>query len=115
MAILEAMPYIKPEHRVKIDADIEALAKKISDIAKEDGDEGAYAGLLNYTITRLSLRVAINLFGGVRYKIGGMLSGVWNNVSEEFYDKVMRPYEDKQAAKNGNVPEYEELLGSMKK
>ena len=109
------MPYIKPEQRAKIDSDIKALAKKISDVAKEDGDEGAYAGLLNYAITRLSLRVAINLFGKTRYKIGAMLTGVWSNVSQEFYDRIMRPYEDKQIKNNGDVPEYKELLDSMNK
>lgn len=104
------MPYIKPEYRKKIDADINVLAKKITDVAKEDGDEGAYAGLLNYAITRLSLRVAIGLFGKTRYKIGAMLTGVWSNVSQEFYDRIMRRYEDKQIEKSGDVLEYEELL-----
>ncbi|MEK7567014.1 MAG: hypothetical protein AAB527_02690 [Patescibacteria group bacterium] len=109
------MPYIKPEYRERLEGEIDNLALAIVDVVGKDDDESAYAGVLNYTITRLSLRVAIILFERMRYKVIAMLTGVFKNVSDEFYRRIAAPYEDKQAKKNGDIPEYDELLDEMNK
>jgi hypothetical protein len=101
------MPYIAQEHRPRLDALIENLAGAIALVAKDQGDKTAYAGLLNYTLTRLTMQVIEKCCGPIRYATIATVSGVLKNVNDEFYRRVAVPYEDKQIAKNGDVPEYE--------
>ena len=49
------MPYIKPEYRPRLDSHIEALAKEINKIAEEAGEIHSFAGLLDYSFTKISL------------------------------------------------------------
>jgi hypothetical protein len=104
------MPYIAREHRPKLDSLIEALADAVAAVAKETandkGDATAYAGLLNYTLTRVTMLVVAQCCGPIRYATIATVSGVLKNVNDEFYRRVAAPYEDKQIAKNGDVPEY---------
>jgi hypothetical protein len=100
------MPYIAREHRPKLDSLIEALADAVARVAKDQGDATAYAGLLNYTLTRVTMLVVAKCCGPIRYATIATVSGVLKNVNDEFYRRVAVPYEDKQIAKNGDVPEY---------
>jgi hypothetical protein len=100
------MPYIAQEHRPKLDALIESLADAVARVAKEQADITAYAGLLNYTLTRVTMLVVEKCCGPIRYATIATVSGVLKNVNDEFYRRVAAPYEDKQIAKNGDVPEY---------
>jgi hypothetical protein len=100
------MPYIVQEQRPKLDAHIDALANKIALIAHDYTDETAYAGLLNYAITRLVMQVIDKRFGKVRYGVIATVSGVLKNVADEFYRRVVAPYEEKQITKNGDVDLY---------
>lgn len=100
------MPYIAREHRPQLDSLIEALADAVARVAKERGEATAYAGLLNYTLTRVTMLVVAKCCGPIRYATIATVSGVLKNVNDEFYRRVAAPYEDKQIAKNGDVPEY---------
>jgi hypothetical protein len=100
------MPYIAQEHRPKLDASIEGLADAIARVAKDQGDATAYAGLLNYSLTRVTMLVVTKCCGPIRYGTIATVTGVLKNVNDEFYRRVAAPYEDKQVAKNGDVPEY---------
>jgi hypothetical protein len=100
------MPYIAQEDRPKLDASIENLAEAVARVAKERGDAAAYAGLLNYALTRVTMAVIARCCGPIRYGTIATVSGVLKNVNDEFYRRVAAPYEDKQIAKNGDVPEY---------
>ena len=51
------MPYISQKHRQTLDPLIDKLALLIVQEAKDAGYDGAFAGLLNYTCTRLALKV----------------------------------------------------------
>jgi hypothetical protein len=51
------MPYISQDHRQKLDPLIDRLAMQIVHDAQAMGYDGAFAGLLNYTCTRLALKV----------------------------------------------------------
>ena len=93
------MPYIKQEYRPMLDGHIEALVKEIKQIADEQGDQRAVAGLLNYACTRLGLKVIPEK----RYWAIALIAGVFRNIGDEFYRRYAAPYEDEQIQKNGDV------------
>ena len=102
------MPYIPQKDRKQLDPIIDQLAEKINTLSGEQENESAFAGLLNYTCTRLALKIMRLRFGKVRYWIIASVTGVFKNVSDEFYRRLAAPYEDKQIAKNGDVDLYAE-------
>ena len=105
------MPYIASTSREGLDSLIDQLAKKISsDSQKEDT---AYAGLLNYTCTRLALKVIRIRFGRLRYGVIATVTGVFKNVSDEFYRRRAVPYEEGKIKEHGDVDLYKEFLEEM--
>ncbi len=103
------MPYIAPKDRKKVDPLIDQLAEQIAKEAKSYKNDAAFAGLLNYTCTRLALKVVRILFGEIRYWIIATVVGTFNNVAEEFYRRLGVPYENKQIKKSGDVDLYKEF------
>jgi hypothetical protein len=101
------MPYVKPEYRDKLDPAIRELATRIADLARTMPEETAFAGLLNYACTSIAMEVIEARFGRIRYGTIAAVSGVFKNIGDEFYRRVAAPYEDRQIAKNGDVPIYE--------
>ena len=93
------MPYIALKDRPGLDTRIDLLAEQITDIAKSYGYDGAFAGLLNYSCTRLALKV----IPARRYWAIAMVMGVFKNIADEFYRRFGVPYEDEQIQKNGDV------------
>lgn len=108
------MPYIKSKSREKLDDSINILAKQIVAISKQEEGEGAFAGLLNYSCTRLALEVIRLRFGHIRYWLIAIVAGVFSNVSGEFYRRLATPYEDKQIENHGDVDLYKEFLKDIK-
>jgi hypothetical protein len=104
------MPYIAPELRRELDPLIDALADRLAAQAQDAGDHGAFAGLLNYSCTRLALAVVRRRFGHLRYWLIAALSGVFQNISTEFYRRVAVPYEDRQMTQKGDVDLYQEYI-----
>ncbi|TAK05519.1 MAG: hypothetical protein EPO39_10670 [Candidatus Manganitrophaceae bacterium] len=100
------MPYIAPKARTQFDPLIDALAERIVAEASADGNDAAFAGLLNYTCTRLALQVVRLQFGKMRYWLIALITGTFQNVAQEFYRRVAVPYEEKQIGKNGDVDLY---------
>lgn len=109
------MPYIEPKSRAQFDPLIDQLAERIVAEAKAAGHEAAFAGLLNYTCTRLALQIVRMQFGKMRYWLIALVTGAFQNISEEFYRRVAAPYEDAQMKKNGDVDLYQILLKEMEK
>lgn len=95
------MPYIAAEDRPEIDRAVRALAEVLARQARRDGEEDptALAGMLNYAITRLLL----TLYPEPRYWRIALVTGVLENVKQEFYRRYAAPYEDRKAAENGDV------------
>ncbi|MEK7824891.1 MAG: hypothetical protein AAB266_00555, partial [Nitrospirota bacterium] len=77
--------------------------------------DAAFAGLLNYTCTRLALKILRLQFGGIRYWLIAVVTGVFRNISDEFYRRVAIPYEDMQIKKNGDVDLYREFSDNIGK
>jgi hypothetical protein len=87
------VPYIKQSQRELLDG-----------ILHDDdfGRRPCDAGELNYVITRLCLQYVDNT-GGVRYGKLAEVTGVLENVKQEFYRRLAAPYEDAKIAENGDV------------
>jgi hypothetical protein len=91
------MPYIKQYSRALLDAHIEILAHHIKALSCDD--DKVFAGLLNYTCTRL----ALDVIPARRYWAIALVTGVFKNIADEFYRRYGVPYEDEQIEKNGDV------------
>jgi hypothetical protein len=108
------MPYIKSEVRPKLDLFIDQLAGNIVELARQDGSETAYAGLLNYTCTKLAMRIIDIQFGKIKYGTLATITGVFKNIADEFYRRIAVPYEDKQIEKSGDVDLYATYVNKIK-
>ncbi len=84
------MPYIKPERRAALDAYINTLGMGIGD-----------AGELNYAITML-LHKYLG-YTGVYYYTLNEVMGVLECVKQEFYRRVVVPYEEEKIKLNGDI------------
>lgn len=95
------MPYIAKDEREQLDNLIDALAHRIkaTPTATDHEDHTAWAGRLNYVVTRLVL----DLLCAPKYWKIALYCGVLSNVASEFYRKLAVPYEDKKIAENGDV------------
>ena len=93
------MPYIKQKDRPELDKHIDALAEALTKEAVSYGYDGAFAGLLNYSCTRLALKVN----PARRYWTIALITGVFKNIADEFYRRYAVPYEDEQIKTNGDV------------
>ena len=109
------MPYIKAHHRQELDGLIDQLAAGIVRQARQSEDPGAFAGLLNYACTRLTLKIVRQLFGRMRYWLIASITGTFQNMADEFYRRLGAPYEDKQIALSGDVDLFQEYLEEIEK
>lgn len=85
------MPYISKERREELDSTIFQLAKRISIPERRHGE-------LNYCITRL-----LDMFYRGSYSHYSQALGIIESVKQEFYRRVVAPYEDKKRKENGEV------------
>jgi hypothetical protein len=102
------MPYISKQHRQALDPLIDELAGRLSREAQGLDYDGAFAGLLHYTCTRLALKVVRLQFGAMRYWLIALLTGIFKNIADEFYRRIALPYETRQLEKSGDVDLYRE-------
>ena len=91
------MPYIAQEDRRALDAAIEKLVDAVRERAEQH--QGSFEGYLNYALTRLVLGVVPER----RYASIARVTGVLENVKQEFYRRYAAPYEDEQIDKSGDV------------
>ena len=100
------MPYIAPQHRQELDALIDELAGRIIQEADKMNYDAAFAGLLNYTCTCLTLKIVQRRFGRLRYWLIALITGTFKNIADEFYRRLGVPYEDQQIILNGDIDLY---------
>ena len=102
------MPYIKEEERAELDGSIDQLIKTIHNIKHSldnPHDFSIYLGRINYCFSR----VIGGLIGSPSYTKVAMITGVLENVKQEFYRRVAESYEDKKIVENGDIKEYKRL------
>jgi hypothetical protein len=89
--------------------ELESLAKVIATESRKIDDINAFAGILNYSYSRLTLKVIDLLFGEVKGWMLSVVRHIFDSASREMYQIITGPYEDKAIKKNGDVDLYEKL------
>lgn len=87
------MPYIMPEEREKFKELINHLVVTL------DEDPDNIAGNLNFVVTTILKKLSKDL----RYKKANELMGALECIKQEYYRRVVAPYENKKIKKNGDV------------
>lgn len=119
------MPYVDKMARKKVDDSIEQLVNSLFDsinspsLLIKDGEDRIVpspqdllkaCGNLNYSITR----TCSLLMGTPSYSKIALITGVLENVKQEFYRRVAVPYEDLKIMENGDVEEYTKVKPVVK-
>ncbi len=107
------MPYIPRAHRPPLDEHIDRLAEALLRESDQLPGEAAFAGLLNYALTRLILKVVQLRFGAWRYWLFALVTGVLQTVADELYRRLAAPYEDGQRQRHGDVDLYAAFLQDL--
>lgn len=89
------MPYIKQERRDLLDPSIDEVIFALAQMDAGMGD-------LNYVVTRLMIGM-----GAQGYTEMSAVRAVANDAADEYYARLMRPYEDRKIKDNGDIPGYE--------
>jgi hypothetical protein len=89
-----SVPYITQEKRPLYRKEIEALVKKLEEqpVNEQDGD-------VNYIVTSI-----LKLLYKPRYFNYNRAIGVLEAIKQEYYRRVVAPYEDTKIKDNGDVP-----------
>ena len=97
------MPYIDETSRKVLDRSINDLANIITNHSEFDNaDLVSVLGDLNYCMSRLIGQV----MGNTSYAKVAMITGVLENVKQEFYRRVAVPYEEEKIVMHGDIKEY---------
>jgi hypothetical protein len=120
------MPYVPSRKTPNLEDDrkvlnpaINKLAKAIAKVAKRHGYDGAFAGELNYAVTRLLQEIPRELVkekiipDEIKYWIQPLMYGVLMDVVLEHKRRVNVPYEAHQILKNGDcydTPYYTKIV-----
>jgi hypothetical protein len=109
------MPYIKEENRQSLDICIENMIECLKSNVQPTIDnprnklsqEGVLSiiGDINYTFSRISA----GIMGDVSYAKIALITGVLENIKQEFYRRVAENYEDQKILQNGDIREYKLL------
>ena len=103
------MPYIEEKRRELLDKSIcfavESIKASISKTYESEISNEeflAISGDINYFVSRL----VAQLMGEVSYGKICVITGVLENIKQEYYRRVASPYEDKKIVQNGDIKEY---------
>lgn len=88
------MPYIPQHQRLKYDSLIDGIVKFL------EGEPEDTAGVLNYIVTKICTR---GIGKDLRYRDVALVTGILENVKQEFYRRVAEPYEEKKCSLHGDV------------
>ena len=102
------MPYIDESARFELDACIEKMTECLTlghvnnqnDISNEEFT--VLLGEINYCFSRILAKS----MGQTSYSKIAMITGVLENIKQEFYRRIASPYEDKKIVENGDIKEY---------
>lgn len=105
------MPYIKESNRASLDPCVEDMMRCLrenvpSDREKLTNEEFlSICGDINYVFSR----IVSGIMGEVSYPKVAVITGVLENIKQEFYRRVATPYEDMKIMQNGDIKEYKKL------
>jgi hypothetical protein len=106
------MPYIKEEQRIVLDSAIgmmvETIKSNINKALEEKINNEEFltiCGDINYTFSR----ILGSLMGDISYSKIAIITGVLENIKQEFYRRIASPYEDTKIKENGDIKEYKRI------
>ena len=102
------MPYIKEEERQQLDVCIDSMIDCIftnKTSLNNPHDFQNYLGRINYCFSK----VLAGLMKEPSYNKIAMITGVLENIKQEFYRRVCQNYEDLKIRQNGDIPEYKKF------
>ena len=97
------MPYINESARLELDDCIDNMVECLThgnDITNEEFT--VLLGEINYSFSRILTKS----MGQTSYSKIAMITGVLENIKQEFYRRIAEPYEDKKIIENGDIKEY---------
>ena len=114
------MPYIKEENRANLDDCIENMVRCFKkNINHDPENQWLYppnrgvsnqelldiCGDINYCFSR----ILGGIMGDVSYPKIAIITGVLENIKQEYYRRVASKYEDQKIVSNGDIPEYKKF------
>lgn len=102
------MPYIDEDERKELDFAIDIMVDNILDNKtnlNNPHDFSNFLGRINYCFSR----VIMGVMKEISYKKIAMVTGVLENIKQEFYRRLASKYEDAKIVSNGDIPEYRKL------
>ena len=96
------MPYIDEDARLELDSCIDNMVECLThgnDISIEEFT--VLLGEINYCFSRILAKS----MGQTSYSKIAMITGVLENVKQEFYRRIATSYEDKKIIENGDIKE----------
>lgn len=97
------MPYISEYARKELDECIDNMVSCLThDNDLTDTEFISILGEINYSFTRILAKS----MGSVSYSKIAMITGVLENIQQEFYRRIASPYEDKKVVQNGDIKEF---------
>jgi hypothetical protein len=115
------MPYIKEDRRKNLDECIDVMVKCLKSNVPNDNIKNPWSdsqnrgilnqelldicGDINYTFSR----ILGGVMGDVSYPKIAVITGVLENIKQEFYRRVAVPYENQKINENGDIREYKLL------
>ena len=102
------MPYIKEEERLELDSCIDQMIVCIVEnktSLNNPHDFQNYLGRINYSFSR----ILAGLMKEPSYNKIAMITGVLENIKQEFYRRVAEIYENEKILANGDIKEYKRL------
>ena len=103
------MPYIDEQERVELDNQIDNMILAIRNNKtnlNNPHDFSNYLGRINYCFSR----IIYGVMRDVSYRNIAMVTGVLENIKQEYYRRVAEPYEDIKIRQNGDIKEYKGLI-----
>jgi len=102
------MPYINEEERRELDSAIENMIESIRGIQchlANPHDFSVYLGRINYSFSR----ILAGLMKEPSYNKIAMITGVLENIKQEFYRRVAENHENKKILQHGDIKEYKNV------
>lgn len=96
------MPYIKEDRRERLNFCIEEMIHCLDGGRYNTGSMEEILGDINYTFSR----ILASLMGDPTYNNIAMITGVLENIKQEYYRRVASVYEDQKIIQNGDIKEY---------
>jgi hypothetical protein len=100
------MPYINEKARIEIDIEIKNIVNFLTENkCLSDEEYISILGKINYMFTRILCQT----MGKPSYAKIAMITGVLENIKQEFYRRLASKYEDQKIVSHGDIPEYKKL------